>query len=508
MKSGRIHRGPWGGPLGPPSLATLRLRRWLILTHRYLGIALSLLFAMWFLSGIGMIFTGGMPELTARQRLAHLPDLDLGRVRLSPSEAAGRADLSFGVGRFVLTTIMDRPAYRITSARATTIFADNGELLREVGPAAAMTIGARFMNLPEASLHYERRLTTPDQWTIGLRRQMPLHKIVADDRAATELYVSSRVGEVALQTTRRSRTLAWLSAIPHWMYFAPLRRNDLLWRRVVLWTSGLGTAAALIGLALALMQRTVRYTGWMRWHYVTGSVFGAFALTWVFSGMLSLEPWDWTSSGIPAEDIDYALNGGSPDPASFPRIDMRAWNQVLTGRPVKEMEFLRLQDAPYYLVRGGELMPEPVLMRADQDPAPHRAFSIDTLLRRVREGAPDARITESTLLSDYDSYYYARGRAAPLPVLRVKFDDPDRTWMYIDPVMSRVVADYPRRRRLERWLYHGFHSLDFSFWYGARPFWDIGVVALSLGGVTLSAIGVVIGTRRLRGTSRKLKPKK
>lgn len=451
---------------------------------------------MWFASGIAMIYAGGMPELTTEERLAHLPALNLERVRLSPSEAAGRMDLTMGVGRVVLSTIVERPAYRITSGRPITVFADNGELLREVGPAEAVAIGARFLNLPETSLHYQGALTTADQWTMGLRRQMPLHKIDVNDRAATELYVSSRLGEVVLHTTRQRRALAWVSAIPHWLYFAPLRRNDSLWRRVVLWTSGLGTIAVLIGLGLALMQRAVRYSGWMRWHYVTGSVFGAFALTWVFSGMLSLEPWDWTSSGIPAEDIDYALNGGPPDLASFPRIDMRAWNQILTGRPVKEVEFLRIQDEPYFLVRGAGATP--VLIGASRDPAPHHGFSVASVLRRITEAYPDLRIAESTLLTDYDSYYYAPQRAAPLPVLRVKFDDPDRTWMYIDPAMSRVVAEYPRRRRVERWLYRGLHSLDFSFWYNVRPLWDIGMIALSLGGVTLSAIGVVIGLRRVK----------
>jgi hypothetical protein len=60
------------------------------------------------------------------------------------------------------------------------------------------------------------------------------------------------------------------------------------------------------------------------------------------------------------------------------------------------------------------------------------------------------------------------------------------------------VAAFSRRARLERWIYHGFHSLDFSFWYYNRPLWDIGVIALSLGGAALSAIGVFIGFRRVK----------
>ena len=56
------------------------LTRYVILVHRYLGIAMGLLFLMWFLSGIVMIYAGGMPRLAPQLRLARLPHLDLSRV--------------------------------------------------------------------------------------------------------------------------------------------------------------------------------------------------------------------------------------------------------------------------------------------------------------------------------------------------------------------------------------------------------------------------------------------
>ena len=37
------------------------LRRAIILTHRYLGIPLSVVFVLWFVTGIAMIYVGGMP---------------------------------------------------------------------------------------------------------------------------------------------------------------------------------------------------------------------------------------------------------------------------------------------------------------------------------------------------------------------------------------------------------------------------------------------------------------
>src|SRR6516162_6045134 len=66
-------------------------RKWLILTHRYLGIPLSFLFLMWFASGIAMIFARGMPSLTPDLRLQHLPALDPSAIRLSPAAALEKA---------------------------------------------------------------------------------------------------------------------------------------------------------------------------------------------------------------------------------------------------------------------------------------------------------------------------------------------------------------------------------------------------------------------------------
>jgi hypothetical protein len=56
--------------------------------------------------------------------------------------------------------------------------------------------------------------------------------------------------------------------------------------------------------------------------------------------------------------------------------------------------------------------------------------------------------------------------------------------------------------RLNRWLYHGLHSLDFPFLYHARPAWDIVVVALSLGGIALSITTMWPAWRRLRRNAR------
>jgi hypothetical protein len=168
---------------------------------------------------------------------------------------------------------------------------------------------------------------------------------------------------------------------------------------------------------------------------------------------------------------------------------------IAAGRAIKEVEFVGIQDRPFYLVYGVE--PQPLLV----EPSPLRirreSFSMDSVMTRVKEGNPDVPIAESQVLSDYDSYYHPRESKPPLPVIRVKFADADSTWFYIDPHMSQVAGSFTRRQRLQRWIYHGFHSLDFNFWYYQGPVWQFTMIVLNAGGALLSIIGVVLSIKRL-----------
>ena len=506
-------------------------RRWLILTHRYLGIPLSALFVLWFASGIVMMYAGGMPSLTPQLRLERLPSLDLPRVRVTPADAAELVHLGRAPARASLLMVMDRPAYRFDGA---TVFADTGELLDDVEPAAARTVVSRFTGLADADVHYLGTVRQADQWTLTQRRQMPVYKFRVDDTAGSELYVSPRTAEVTVLTTRRSRALAWIGTIPHWLYFAALRVNQPLWYRTVVWTSTLGCVLVIIGLALGVTQfrwrrhpRATRpagslaaripYAGWMRWHYVTGVVFGVFTLTWLFSGLLSMEPYAWTNAtGLDVSRDVFA--GGPLELERFPAMNPDQWARITGGRAVKEVEFLRIQDAPYYAVRlaptpaegvDAERLHQPyyvtgraeqhrVLVAADTMTVRDKAFGVESLIARLTAAVPGVPVVESVLLTEYDSYYYSRGRQTPLPVLRVKFADPADTWFYIDPEMSQMLASVHRFSRVERWLFNGLHSLDFGFWYDRRPLWDIGMIALSLGGLASSGVGFWVGFGRVR----------
>ena len=522
-------------------------RRAVILSHRYLGIVLSLLVIMWFATGITMMYWGGMPRVTPELRLERMQPVDFSRVQLTPAQAAERADLD-PIGRATLATLLDRPVYRFGSRNPTVVFADTGELFDELSADQAQTVAATFARVPVAQVHRLGTLHEVDQWT--LQTPLPLHKFSVDDGAGTELYVQPLSGEVAMMTTRSSRGWAWVSTIPHWLYFTALRTNQPFWYQLLVWTSIAACVLAVLGLVLGVTQLRLRqgyggqvrkprpldsrsalardkpfslraripYSGAMRWHYISGVVFGVFTLTFAFSGLLSMEPWAWTN----AEGLELprdVLSGGPVELSRFTAHDATAWDQVLGGQPAKEVEFARLLDEPYYIVRRGSVardeadrerlhQPYPIrhariedhrqLISAATFTARPGLFDEGSLVARIKAAAPGAAIVETQPLTGYDAYYYSRNRQIPLPALRIKFNDPAQTWVYVDPSLGQVVTAVNRLQRVERWAYHGLHSLDLPYLYNSRPSWDVVMILLCLGGLTSSGIGFWMGLRRMR----------
>ena len=85
-----------------------------------------------------------------------------------------------------------------------------------------------------------------DQWTVGaLRTVRPLFKYSWPD--GQQVYVNGNTAEVAQYTTTASRFWAYLGAIPHWLYFTPLRKHQPAWFSFVVWSSLFGTITALMG---------------------------------------------------------------------------------------------------------------------------------------------------------------------------------------------------------------------------------------------------------------------
>ena len=370
------------------------------------------------------------------------------------------------------------------------------------------------------SARYDEYLSRPDQWTIGAGAYRPLHRIVFDDPDDTHVYVSDRTGQVMLRTTGHGRRWAYAGAVLHWLYFTPFREHATIWLQTMIWVSILGCVMTLTGLlwgiwCVAWPRRREShseerawspYAGLMRWHHYAGLVFGCVTFTWILSGCLSLEPFSWHPGTTPTAEQQAAVAGA---PYRIQGIAVEELERVLTALSpsvlARELELVQFRGRMYVRAQDGATGRQRLASVKTEAPLElMKRFPDEEIVVAARRAMPSASMTDARWIDEYDAYYYDRSGTRPLPVLRAKYDDLDETWLYLDPFRGAIARKEEWLTRLNRWLYHGLHSLDFPFLYYRRPLWDIVVIGLSVGGIILSVTTLLPAWRRVRHHVRRI----
>ena len=488
---------------------SVRFSGWgaLAFAHRWLGVAGCLLFILWFASGIAMMYVR-MPEVTPAERLGRAAAVDAAALGVTVAEAARIAGIT-NTGPVQLSMLGGRPVYRFGGQAAVTVFADRAKKLGVVGDADALSSARAYAPEHASRLRQAGLVAVPDQWTLQSRAHLPLHRMVADDAAGTELYVSSRTGEVVMETTRRERVWAYIGPVAHWLYLPVLRRNGPLWTSVIIWSSIAGCVLCVTGLLAGVLRFSPSrrfsmrggpamspYAGWMKWHHCAGLLFGVITLTWTFSGLLSMGPFPLLSSDGATAEQRRALTGAAPGLDAITLDQTAAAVRSAHGALApKELTLIAFRGRHYWI--ASESPAKRVLIPAADPQRVVASFDRLELEAVAREAAHGAAIVDITWLDDYDEHYYDRARTRPLPVLRARYGDAEGTWMYLDPGRGAIAMVARRPDRLNRWLYHGLHSLDFAWLYHRRPLWDAVIIGLSLGGVAGAVTSLVPTWRRL-----------
>ncbi len=507
----------------------LNWRALLIYSHRWLGIVLGLLFTVWFVSGVAFMYWG-MPRLDPGERLDRQAVIDLHLAAVSPAEAAQRHKIS--ATGLDIAMRGDRPIYRFGQDA---VYADTGERVKvtPTGPNDAVRIIREWLPEHADTVRYDRYLEDSDQWTLqsAQRRHMPVHRIAVGDERDTRYYVAEGSGELIMKTDRAGRIKGFVSGVLHWVYFTPLRRHGPLWNQFIIWSSFAGALMCVLGIVIGIWRFSMSarfgrrkgtpsrspYAGLMRWHHYFGLGFGVIAFTWVLSGAFSLNPYGmFSGSGLDRAQRDI-ISGGAFDISDLSLQALQAASAALTeATGAKEMSLRQFQGALYLTGTrpasrinpasdaGSERRARQMVALA----APQRGVfdSFDTgamedIADRIMN--PDIPVRDRTWLHEYDNYYRSRDGTRPLPVLRVRYEDDQATWLYLVPQTGDVLLQH-RRSRAQRWLYSALHNLDFPYLYNRRPLWDIVVIALSIGGVVASATTLWPSVKRLARHMRRL----
>ncbi len=490
------------------------MKRYLYLAHRWFGIVLCAFMAMWFLSGVVMLYVG-YPKLTPAERLAGLPPLEPGSCCIDLARALAATGRTERPKAIRLTSVANAPRYIFGFGAQQTVAVDAATGRRIVAVPAAAAVKAVVAFAGGAPAVY---LDTVDEdaWTHSkaLDPHRPLHRVQLADDHATQLYVSTRTGEIVRDATRTERVWNWAGAWIHWLY--PFRGGalDKQWHDIVVWLSIGGTALALTGAIVGVLRLRLRRryrdgrctpyrNGFLRWHHLLGLAFALVTITWIFSGLMSMNPWKLFGPAGPGEARRLAYAGGPLEPERFTLSPRDALARIGRDFGTREIVWQVFDGKGFYVFHDGAGRTR--LLEARRGAIPMVRFESADLIAAARRLMPDAPIADAQLLDRYDLYYYQRAAHTMsghserrLPMLRVKFGDTAETWLHIDPHTGEIQGVLDNPRRVRRWLFAGLHSWDLPVLLDHRPLWDALMIGFSAGGFALSLTGVVIGWRRLR----------
>lgn len=443
--------------------------RFLFLAHRYVGIALGLVVTLWCLSGFVMMYVQ-YPRLDAGEQAAGLARLDLDDCCRMPNVLG-----NFALDRFRLEMLTGRPVLRLFHGRAQTVVdLQAGEVLGEVDAAKARAIAASaaeaygLEGTPTLEGAIER-----DQWTVygSYHPHRPLYHFTVDDAPGTEFYISSTTGEVVQTTTANVRFWNWMGSVVHWLYPTVLRQHTAVWVQTVIWLTIVSLFLTVVGIYIAIRQFRFRrhgrkspYRGWALWHHYAGLLFGLFTLTWLLSGLFSMNPWG-ALEGRSFATEDQRLRGGE---LGLDRT--KTFARSISGGVIPEA--VRIDGT----MVGGELTlvattAEGARTRLASDlrtaeALPERFFAVAPASMR-----PDVPVRQSGWLAEGDAYYFSHHAKRPFPVYRIEYEDGER--LYLDSVSGELAFAVDSERQWMRWVFHALHRGDFSALFRSRPLWDL-----------------------------------
>ena len=473
--------------------------RLLTLTHRWIGVVLCLFFAAWFFSGAVLIYFP-FPSLSKTERLAHDSRINYSKIKIAP-KAVMEVKNNLDIDRLRLIDVEGKPVYILHPPKGPVIAigADDGKSLHLLDGKAAGRIAEKFIGKQasriEGPLSY-------DQWIVPNRYDpyRPFYRVSIQDQKATELYVSAHTGEVLQKTEGIERSWNYVGAVTHWIYPTLLRSNWALWDGVVWWISLLSVLTTVAGLVLGIARLRKRknanrfaspFKGWLGMHHILGLLAGAFVLTWVFSGWLSM-------------DHGRIFSKPNPEGSQIKNFRGITIKQVVAGISLEAIKSLDEFSKVEFFAMGGQAF---LMTENSEGSNLYKPTNLDLLspirltepeiINAVEKAWPNVKIHSTQKPEESDIYGRLREGSLPDHALRVILQDPMQTWVHIDMETGQIVSVMDKSRRLYRWLFNGLHSLDFPGLANHRPLWDVLILLLLGVGFIFSITGVIVGSKRL-----------
>lgn len=477
------------------------LTKFILFTHRILGAALSILFFVWFVSGLVMIYHT-FPKVSPQDKLSKmefltpegLPSIPEIEKRLPEGEQIKNLTLNRNLGQTTFHIRTESNSYDLPADSLQSPSIIDGQRIQKVA--------SLWCTAPINKVDSMYRL---DQWIpFGrLKEEFPIYKFHFADPEEHQLYISSKSGEVLQFTNKKSRFWAWIGAIPHWVYFTSLRQDAERWIDVVVWLSGIGCVMCMAGIYLGIRDfrlARLRKKGispykkaWYKWHHITGTLFGLFVLTFAFSGMMSLARVQaWGLNPKLEINPDKEIRNLAPNPNEY----MLDYREVIAAYPnkIRQLEWNSFANLPLYTLKMDS---DVMVINASSTTITPLNLDEAAILPIIKHIHGENTKIYSELLNEYDTYYISRKREMKLPVWKISISNADNSCYYINPVTGQY-RYINTSARWHHWMYPALHSLNIKFLVEHPILWNLVMWGLMLGGTVVSFTGVWLGIRYLK----------
>ncbi|KAG1087360.1 hypothetical protein G6F40_013734 [Rhizopus arrhizus] len=238
---------------------------------------------------------------------------------------------------------------------------------------------------------------------------------------------------------------------------------DPVWTWVVIVLSALCTVAAISGIVVGMWRwrfrghyrsgaKTPYVEPWMRWHHLIGLVAAAFVFTWIFSGLMSMNPlgvFSGTRNAINADRYRgdrVAVDGARAEPSA-----LRAVAGDARFRPV-EIQWRRIGGELFALLLDGQ---GDTRIVSNVDGRLQVARQLPAARLQQQAGLmSDAPLQDFRVLQSPDAYFYPRAPEAMngaagrrFPVAVADFDDDEATRVYLDLASGDPLLTMGHRER-------------------------------------------------------------
>lgn len=490
------------------------LKNILIKTHRVTGTFLSLMFVVWFISGIVLIFKG-FPHAPREERFLQLQTFaqsDFEKINFLKDSVSGSVELEKFLGK---------PVYRIpVGKRNQKVYdAQTLQIIDSFSEDECLKVAEDYSGLKVAEVE---TLTHLDQWMPWsyYEPMLPIYKCKIDNTDKTNIYVSSKNGNIVQQTDKNSRFAAYFGAIPHWIYFRSLRIKAELWSSVVIWISGIGAFACFTGIIAGFFRLNKRREEekfkitpykkfWYKWHHLVGFAFGLFVFTFVLSGMFSLADLPKWVSSKGTDFVPQKEWNKSEVNISIPFSSSQVWNVINKTPNIRKVTWQERMDVLTCFVYSDSFNSPQVFIITNDTIKKQEGFSLEDINKRASELFPDTRFSV-TMQREYDNYYQKSGMTLhPLPVYRIDWKNSGENQLFIDPHTGEAIVSYNKTSKIHRWLYQGLHKFNFQFLNEHEWLRRSILIFLSIGGLALSVTSFVLGLkwikRNYKSTLKKIK---